>query len=153
MHLYLKDNAATMNRKTLPSEEMMTPVKAPSSEMINPMTPVMIGKIKVPKISRHLSFSEIDAFCIVNAIRINQLYDGDDGSDKYPIPLTEHLIFSEFDDFYYANAPHINRLCDGDDGKAKTTAAASSGKLVDTDDEKVCTRAKSGKRLKNKAKD
>jgi len=35
--------------------------------------------------------------------------------------------------------------------KAKTTSVSSSGELVDTDDEKVCTTSKPGKRLKKKA--
>ena len=97
----------------------MTPVKALSSGMINPMTPVMIVKFKESKMSSS----------------------------------SKHLSFSEFDDFYNANAPAINKLCDGDDGKDdETTAAASSWELVDTDDEKIFTRSKSGKRLKKKAK-
>ena len=107
----------------LSPKEMMTPVKALSSGMINPMAPVMIVKFKESKMSsssKLLSYFEFDDFYNANAPAINKLCDGDDGKD------------------------------DGKDDE--TTAAASSWELVDTDDEKNFTRAKSGKRLKKKAK-
>jgi hypothetical protein len=150
-------------RMALSPKEMMTPVKALSSGMINPMTPVMIHKFKESKMtnertssSKLLSYFEFDDFYNANAPAINKLCDGDVGKDDGKDDETTAADF-EFDDFYNANAPAINKLCDGDDGKDdgkddETTAAASSWELVDTDDEKIFIRSKSGKRLKKKAK-
>ena len=107
----------------LSPKEMMTPVKALSSGMINPITPVMILKFKESKMSsssKLLSYFEFDDFYNANAPAINKLCDGDVGKD------------------------------DGKDDE--TTAAASSWELEDTDDEKIFIRSKSGKRLKKKAK-
>ena len=121
--------------------------------MLNPMTPVQSNiksTLKPNPAKRAISFSPdvppseqknvaaFDKLIMRNCAAINYYCDGDDSAKKYSDVFDEHVM---------KYSAVIDKLCDGSD--SDSDAPKQSRKVAKS---KVPTRAKTGKRMKKKAK-